>query len=115
MHRRTFLVLGIIFLVALALTLTTTKLTGFASVVSSTSVDVCQDSDAGKNINEKGIISGVATASLDFGKQFFSKEDYCSDANTLLEYSCIGDGENYRSVSESYPCLNGCSDGICLP
>jgi hypothetical protein len=86
----------IVILVAVAATLITTKMTGNAvSVYTST----CKDSDGGKNYSIKGIVNS----------RWSSYTDACTNTTRLREYSCNG-----ASVSATYySCQNGCSNGAC--
>ena len=90
----------------------TVKLTGFASVVSSTSVDICQDSDSGAYTLEYGFVTGVQSSFLPF-KEIFREDDQCIDATHLLEQSCAGDEGGYHKIAKRYFCPDGCSAGAC--
>ena len=74
-----------------------TQITNFTSCI----LDVCEDSDGGFNIYERGnlTLNGV----LGVG-------DYCKEGDELHEWFCNLDGSSNK---DTFDCPNGCVDGAC--
>lgn len=62
---------------------------------------LCSDTDGGMNIYTKGVC---------WDNGIFGMNDYCSSANTLMEYSC---GSDNKCLAQQTQCAYGCSNGIC--
>jgi len=74
----------------------------------------CTDSDGGKNIYVKGIISGISLTN-----QITTETDFCVEGN-LIEFFCNDETNNItplnRINNNGVPCPTGytCSDGACV-
>jgi len=67
----------------------------------------CNETDDGQDYEEKGTTSIINSTNSTISENM---TDYCSDDNTLVEYSC--DGITIGSDEET--CRYGCEDGACL-
>ena len=70
----------------------------------------CTDSDHGKTYNINGYVEGYRD------NIYHKYNDYCSDANTVVEYFCINDGETWSYTSSNCKSSNvsgSCVDGAC--
>ncbi|MCX6791304.1 MAG: hypothetical protein NTV62_03930, partial [Candidatus Gribaldobacteria bacterium] len=73
-------------------------------------VPVCLDTDHGINFNIKGLTSGLADGNA---TALSTSVDYCSNQNTLIEYSCSTFLNRYQTKT-TYTCPYGCEDGACI-
>lgn len=76
----------------------------------------CSDTDGGIDYDTQGSIDGVSWYS---GDEVSNGEEYCLDADTLVEYWCIDDASSLFDnmvAGDTYDCGEGysCSDGACI-
>lgn len=76
-------------------------------------VNVCTDSDGGKDYFVKGTVSANGQEATDFCYNYDQGYGPCEGKGgcVLAEHSCNKDG---TSGKEKYDCPNGCKDGACL-
>jgi hypothetical protein len=66
--------------------------------------NICKDTDDGVNYKEKGTIC--------LNRECYT--DYCEDSSKLREFACDNRYEEGDIDYKSYPCPNGCLDGVCV-
>jgi hypothetical protein len=86
------------------------KITGYFG----TSIDLCQDSDLGKNFWEKGFVQGqFNNLERSLRPEYYFDEDYCKNEKVVVEYFCIKQGIHSYKQAEQYRCPEKCEDGRC--
>ncbi len=106
-----FVVLILVWVLALALIMMHLHSAGLPTGMVVTSVNSCFDSDGGRVIDTHGFVSGdyyVQTQTK------YTEEDYCENEYTLVEFYCTGDRIDMRKQRLSYICKNGCLNGRCI-
>jgi len=91
---------------------------GMAWEASWNMLPACTDTDKGKKVNNKGVVS---TMDVNFVFRNNAVEDYCLDQSTLREFYCdtkkfdvLSTFLRYRALNyEDIKCGQGCSNGVC--
>jgi len=71
--------------------------------------NTCEDSDGGKDYNEKGIVTQNSNEYQDICEKNIVTD--LTDSKKLKEYYCESDGS---TNTQMYTCPNGCENGACI-